>query len=330
MRLASAISILALFAGSPVASADVLRFPAEADQQARRVLAGDSQFLPTAAAIGGRVAGIVAEGHVEQIAWTIGDGSLTTLQILAPLRDQLLADGFVPVFECATDACGGFDFRFEIDVLPEPDMHVNLGDFRYFVARRDTGGDSGDIPADATADTAAGGEFVSLIVSRSTRTGFVQLTRIGAPQASPAFTASTKTPAPDAPVIPAPTGPIAVDLEKAGHATLEDLSFPSGSALLGGADFASLADLAGYLRANPDRRVMLVGHTDAAGALDVNIALSRERAAAVMARLTTKYGIPPAQIEADGIGFLAPRDTNLTPEGRTRNRRVEVILTSTQ
>jgi OOP family OmpA-OmpF porin len=40
--------------------------------------------------------------------------------------------------------------------------------------------------------------------------------------------------------------------------------------------------------------------------------------------------VPPAQVEAQGVGYLSPRDTNLTDEGRTRNRRVEVILTSTR
>ena len=35
-----------------------------------------------------------------------------------------------------------------------------------------------------------------------------------------------------------------------------------------------------------------------------------------------------AKAEAEGVGYLAPRDTNTTPEGRTRNRRVEVMLIS--
>ena len=39
---------------------------------------------------------------------------------------------------------------------------------------------------------------------------------------------------------------------------------------------------------------------------------------------------PDVQIRADGVGFLAPRASNLTDSGRTQNRRVEVILTSTQ
>ena len=51
---------------------------------------------------------------------------------------------------------------------------------------------------------------------------------------------------------------------------------------------------------------------------------------AVVTRLVERHGVDSAQVSYDGVGYLAPRATNLTPEGRTKNRRVEVILTSTQ
>ena len=40
--------------------------------------------------------------------------------------------------------------------------------------------------------------------------------------------------------------------------------------------------------------------------------------------------ISARQIEAEGVGYLSPRASNLTEEGRTQNRRVEVMMTSTQ
>ena len=45
--------------------------------------------------------------------------------------------------------------------------------------------------------------------------------------------------------------------------------------------------------------------------------------------LITKLGVSEDQVAARGIGFLAPRASNLTSEGRAQNRRVEVILTET-
>jgi len=72
-----------------------------------------------------------------------------------------------------------------------------------------------------------------------------------------------------------------------------------------------------------------VGHTDAEGSLDGNIALSRRRAASVLERLVTAYQVDRRQMEAQGMGYLAPIASNLTEEGREANRRVEVIVTST-
>ena len=91
-----------------------------------------------------------------------------------------------------------------------------------------------------------------------------------------------------------------------------------------------MARLGAYLLANPDKTVALVGHTDAEGSLAGNIALSQRRAASVLERLVSVYGVPRSQMEAEGVGYLAPRLSNLTEEGRRKNRRVEVIMTSTQ
>ena len=92
----------------------------------------------------------------------------------------------------------------------------------------------------------------------------------------------------------------------------------------------SLQALAAFLRADPARRVTLVGHTDTVGALDRNIALSKRRAASVLERLVSAHGVPRAQIAAEGMGYLAPIASNLTPEGREANRRVEVVLLNTE
>ncbi|MCG6901448.1 MAG: OmpA family protein [Rhodobacter sp.] len=312
MSLRAAITGLMLLAPA-AAAALTLDFPARAIPVAERETSGDSQFFPTAPVGEDKPAGTMVEGALRQQAWRLDSASLTTLQILAPLRAQLIQAGFTTLFECEDRSCGGFDFRYQIDVLPEPDMHVNLGDFRYFSARRDNGGKP---------------EYLSLLISRSANSGFVQLTRIGAPEDAPQIKASV-TVAP-AGLALTPAGPVGEQLEDVGHATLDDLTFKTGSSELGDTEFASLKELAGYLDAHPDRKVVLVGHTDAEGALDANIALSRRRAAAVAERLIKAHGVNSGQVSADGVGFLAPRASNLTTEGRNLNRRVEVILSSTQ
>lgn len=274
--------------------------------------------LPVGPYAGGSVEKLRVEGTVTHSAWRIVGASATTMQLFAPLRDELKSDGFEILYECDADSCGGFDFRYETHVLPEPDMHVDLGDFRYLAARN------------------AGGkapEYIALLVSRSSESGFVQMTRIGPPDLTPVAAPSTKAPAisPAVAVVkPAFPGSLAERLENAGSVALDDLTFETGSASLGDGNFGSLAELAAYLAANPSRTVTLVGHTDAVGALANNIALSKRRAASVADRLVSSFGVSRGQVTAEGVGFLAPRAPNLTDAGRTQNRRVEVILTSTE
>nr|WP_246414687.1 OmpA family protein [Yoonia ponticola] len=119
-------------------------------------------------------------------------------------------------------------------------------------------------------------------------------------------------------------------LNSVGRTVLDDLSFANGSADLADETYASLKTLAAYLQANPSLQIALVGHTDASGSLDGNIALSKRRARAVRQRLINRYDIPPSQLDAQGMGYLSPVGNNLTDAGRDANRRVEAIITSTE
>lgn len=319
MRAAPALALVASLtahaAPAAPAAAATLELPPAADRAAAREESYGSYAVPTAPWSEAGLETLPAEGHVSLEAWQVPSGA-TTLQLLAPLRDQLAAQGYAVLFECEGDGCGGFDFRYETEVLPEPEMHVDLADFRFLSARR----------ADAETD------FVTLLVSRTSSTGYVQVARIGPPPPpDPATDLISKTPdelpAPDAAEAPLVEASLAAALEATGRAVLDDLSFDTGSARLAEGEFASLAALADYLADHPGRRITLVGHTDAAGSLTANIALSRARARSVMQRLV-EAGVPATQVEADGVGYLMPLASNLTDEGRSSNRRVEVVLTS--
>lgn len=277
------------------------------------------------------------EGSKQSTAWQLTTPNLSTLEILTPLRDQLREAGYSIVFECETEGCGGFDFRFGADILPEPDMHVDLGDFRFVSAQRE--GDDG-------------AEAISLMVSRSASASYVQVTEISPQPTKPGLSGGSGTAglmmsdasgtlnagAEASVTLSTATNPslisgetrLAAQLLTGGAVVLDGLDFATGAAELTEGRYNSLASLAEWLKANPDQTIALVGHTDAVGSLDANIAVSKRRAASVKARLMDMYQIPPTQIEAQGVGYLSPRDTNLTEEGRTNNRRVEAILTSTR
>ena len=332
----SALALAAAFGAAMTTHVVALEldFPGPAEPTAHRGEPLTTFRLPIGPFAGGTLPTQLAEGALDQTAFRIALDKPSTLELIAPLRDQLAGAGFDVLFECETDACGGYDFRYGTDLLPEPDMHVDLGDFRYLAAKRQgTGGD----------------EFVSLVVSRSAHDGYVQLTRIGrGVGAEPVLSTSTKSPPklakPDftagpketafALPVPGRSVPGLADLGKrlelGQSQVLEDLVFASGSSALAEGDYVSLDALADWLKADTQRKVTIVGHTDASGSLAGNLSLSKLRAESVRQRLLFDNAVAPEQVMAEGVGYLAPRDSNQTEEGRKKNRRVEVMPTSTK
>jgi outer membrane protein OmpA-like peptidoglycan-associated protein len=305
--------VIALWGLAGGAQALELQLPQNAVLTREVVTAVGHVDLPTGPTVEGWLPSEAREGQVTEQAWRIEAAALTTLQILAPLRQQLAAQGFEVLFDCETDSCGGFDFRRAVAVLPPPEMFVNLGDFRWLTA-------------------VSGEEAVTVMVSRSPVAGFVQVTRVGPPQAGGTLGAAEAPALAGVPVAETTpvTGELGARLEADGRVVLSDLAFETGSAALSDGNFVSLEALAAYLAANPERRVALVGHTDAEGSLEANIALSKRRAGSVLERLVEAHGAARGQMQAEGMGWLAPLATNLTVEGREANRRVEVILLSTE
>lgn len=82
------------------------------------------------------------------------------------------------------------------------------------------------------------------------------------------------------------------------------------------------------LQAYPNTTVDVVGHTDNTGSAGYNQDLSSRRAQAV-AGVLLEQGVSPSRVRAYGRGEDAPVASNLTPEGRQLNRRVEVIIRPT-
>lgn len=320
-----ALALLPLAAG---AAPLVLQLPQPATRSAAATSAIGDLLVPTGPFAGGAIPGPHVPGQVSRTAWRIGK-PVDTVTLIQLLKAEVQAAGFTTVYECRDEDCGGFDFRYALDVLPEPDMHVDLGDYRFLAARRGTD------------------EAVTLLVSRSPIAAFVQISLVGPPPPGPVAPGTgaggaTIAVNPDQPAAPAtgrqagaetpvPTSAQAIgaQLEAKGRMALDDLAFASGKSTLEPGDYPSLDALAAWLVAHPDADVVLVGHTDSVGALTANMALGRARATAVRQALIAK-GVPAGQLAAEGVGYLAPRATNLTPEGRAENRRVEVVLTSTQ
>ena len=90
-----------------------------------------------------------------------------------------------------------------------------------------------------------------------------------------------------------------------------------------------LRAMAANLNRNPGSRVQVIGHTDSTGAAAYNQSLSERRANSV-ANVLRDAGVSNNRITAVGRGEDQPVATNLTTEGRSQNRRVEIVIRPTQ
>ena len=102
-------------------------------------------------------------------------------------------------------------------------------------------------------------------------------------------------------------------------------SAPYFDYLIVGAGFAG-AVVAERLASQAGKRVLVAGYADDQGRPDRNLKLSIDRASAVRDWLVEASGIPPTQFAIQGYGYTRPVADNATPEGRAKNRRVEITL----
>ena len=239
--------------------------------------------------------------HVFEISETV-----TTLDIMADVGRQLRGQGFLPVMQCSGAECGGFDFLRCMVPPPPPEMFVDLADFRFLATLR---------------EEANGPAMAMALASRSRDRVFLEFR-----EARPTGHQRPPIRRPEAAISESEPLSLTDSLIVNGYAVLEGLVFKSGSPELGDAAQATLTELATFLKNNPARQAVLVGHTDAHGPLANNLDLSQRRARSVYRQLIDTHGVDPARLSTEGIGYLAPRGENRTQDGRVRNRRVEVII----
>lgn len=103
------------------------------------------------------------------------------------------------------------------------------------------------------------------------------------------------------------------------------IEFETGSANIKPASYKMLDDIFESAVVAEGLKLGVYGHTDNSGTDEVNIPLSEQRANAVKAYLVKK-GLKSERIETKGYGSTKPIAGNNTAEGKSRNRRVEIVL----
>lgn len=108
--------------------------------------------------------------------------------------------------------------------------------------------------------------------------------------------------------------------------SLENIQFEAESAVLLPSEQQKLRQIAQILQKYPDRDLLIAGHTALAGTAQGRQRLSEERARAVADFLLTLGVRRPEQVITRGYGAERPIADNSTEAGRSKNRRVEIIL----
>jgi OmpA-OmpF porin, OOP family len=123
--------------------------------------------------------------------------------------------------------------------------------------------------------------------------------------------------------------PIARALASEGRVDIYGFYFDTGKSKLKPDSAPTLRELAQVLTDNPALQIDVVGHTDNVGQLAANQNLSEARAQAVVGALMAEHSIDATRMAASGRGQDQPVQTNDTPDGRAKNRRVEIIARNT-
>ncbi|MCA0921201.1 OmpA family protein [Pseudooceanicola nanhaiensis] len=105
----------------------------------------------------------------------------------------------------------------------------------------------------------------------------------------------------------------------------QDILFATDSATLRPDLTTDLRTVARSLNKYPDTTVQVIGHTDNTGEASYNQQLSARRANSV-ADILVSSGVSSSRVVAFGRGEDQPRASNLTPEGRAQNRRVDIVI----
>lgn len=101
--------------------------------------------------------------------------------------------------------------------------------------------------------------------------------------------------------------------------------FDTNKYTINSASQQTLNKLTGVFKEYPDTNILVVGHTDSAGADDYNMTLSKNRAYAVTNYLTGK-GLSRGRFTTNWFGETRPKHDNSTSEGRAKNRRVNIAI----
>lgn len=244
------------------------------------------------------------EGKFTQIAYKMPEGR-TALEVFRNYEQAIKTAGFEPIFSCERDSCGGRNFNLAI---AGSKLYSMFGDQqagqRYLAARLKR--PEGDVYAAlyVIVHRSGGGPLKDRTLA------LLELTEVKPMETRMKVVESSA---------------MQRDIATQGRVAVHGILFDFDKDTMRADSKPQLDEIAKLLKAQPELKVLIVGHTDSKGALDYNRDLSHRRARSIADALSRDYGIAAARLTPLGVGMAAPMATNRTEEGRALNRRVELV-----
>ncbi len=231
------------------------------------------------------------EGKVTRIVYK-NPSERSTLEIYRNYQSALENLNYEPIYACELDECGPAYGRSAWNRFNGLFVAAD-GDPRYLSGR---------------VNIASGSVYLAIMIGRNrSQLDIIELVEMETDQV----------------IIDAES--LARTIDRDGKASLYGIYFDKDMAIVKPESKATLDEIARLLEIRPDLYLFVVGHTDIAGSLRRNQTLSEMRARAVVKVLVDRYAIAATRLSGHGVGPLAPATTNNGEDGRSKNRRVELV-----
>jgi OOP family OmpA-OmpF porin len=249
------------------------------------------------------------EGRITRILYR-GPKGRSSLEIIRNYQSALETAGFEALYTCGSDCGKNF-------------VSVLYGPTEMRIRSHSSATSAFDIPQDVrylAAKLTDGNRTVHVSILTAYDNGFSKVSK--QPVTLLEIVESTSM---DTGMVTVDAEAIGKGIDANGHMAIYGVLFDTDSADIKPESASVLLEIAKLLESRPDLNILVVGHTDNQGTYEYNIALSSRRANAVERYLDEHHAINAGRMRSDGVGFLAPVSTNDTPEGRAKNRRVELV-----
>lgn len=270
---------------------------------------------------------LALEGRLTRTVYVLPQGR-STLELLRNYQQAVQEKGGQTLYECKAETCGGdvssgathgggeqglLNYLFPKSIVSSESfsnaacaVDVELSDLRYTVTKFSAGGS--DTHVAVLAYTAKDSLYCKALNERTV-----------------AIVVTLEAKAREQKMVTLKASEMAQAIAAGGKVALYGILFDFDKADIRPESRLQIDEIAALLKADGALRLVVAGHTDNQGGAAYNLELSKKRADAVVAALSSNYGIAADRLLAQGMGSAAPVASNDSEAGRAKNRRVELV-----